>query len=321
MTQSPAEIELTPEAEVRLGEYLRLVRAALAGSPDVSADEVEADIREHVENELRDRPRPVPRPELEAVLARLGPPTQWLPAGRAAPPPGLSTAGQYVRDRWRAAREAVWRGPEDWRLPYLTLGTFALSVTIFPPLLPVAYILGRAGVTVGRDKGIELGAARKWMLYPPIALVSLALLMAVTVLPPMGMTAIVCGTAGDADRIERRELSGEPTRGRYISDRELMARHPEVVTTVDRALAPFPGNRDVREVLAGGFVGLGALTLWGAVVGLLAAAFPAAVRATFLPLANGFGGRTARRVGLVSLMAFAIWCGVAYRWMRDTGVM
>ena len=50
MSGAGTMIEFTPEAEARLVEYLRQVRAALSGSPDVSPDEIEADIREHVEN-------------------------------------------------------------------------------------------------------------------------------------------------------------------------------------------------------------------------------------------------------------------------------
>jgi hypothetical protein len=313
--------ELTPDAEIRLEEYLGQVRAALAGAPDVSPDEVEADIREHVENELRHRPRPVARPELEAVLARLGPPTQWLPAGRAVPP-AFGGLRQYVGARWRAAREAVWRGPEDWRLPYLTLGVFALSISVFPPFLLVSYFLGRAGIAVAREKDIELGAARKWMLYPPVVLISAKLLIAIALLPPILATGIIASETESADRYERWELAGRP-RDTSASDpaRRLIARHPNVVTTLDRILAPFPGNRDVRDALGVLFLGTGMLALWLTGIGLTAGRFPCTVQSAFVPLCNGFGGKTARRVGLVSLMIFAVWCGVGSRLLQDAGLM
>ena len=111
---------LSPDAEARFEEYLAQVRRALAGVPDVSPAEIEADIREHVENELRAAARPVEPFVLEAVLTRLGPPTQWLPPGRppvtAQVTAGFATLGQYLKARRRAAWESVWRGPEDWRL-------------------------------------------------------------------------------------------------------------------------------------------------------------------------------------------------------------
>ena len=69
-------IEFTTEAEDRFADYLRQVHTALAGSADVNPDEIEADIREHVENELRMEFAPVGVGPLERVLTRLGPPAQ-----------------------------------------------------------------------------------------------------------------------------------------------------------------------------------------------------------------------------------------------------
>jgi len=162
MTDSPAEVEFAPEAEARFADYLREVRAALAGVPDVNPDEIEADVREHVENELHAKPRPVRLADLEAVLVRLGPPTQWAPART-----GLSMSiGQILRARWQGLREAIWRGPEDWRLAYLAFGVFAIGVLAFPlfPLfLVLSYILSRAAIALAKGKGVALGA-RNWLV-------------------------------------------------------------------------------------------------------------------------------------------------------------
>lgn len=43
---------LTPKAHERLEQYLRQVRSALSDCPSVSADDMERDIREHIDNEL-----------------------------------------------------------------------------------------------------------------------------------------------------------------------------------------------------------------------------------------------------------------------------
>jgi hypothetical protein len=43
---------LSPEANARLEQYLRDVRSTLTGCDLVNADEVERDIREHIESEL-----------------------------------------------------------------------------------------------------------------------------------------------------------------------------------------------------------------------------------------------------------------------------
>ncbi|MBX9625339.1 MAG: hypothetical protein K2X82_16150 [Gemmataceae bacterium] len=334
MTASPAGIELSAAAEVRLAAYLDQVRAVLAGVPDVAPDEIAADIREHVEHELAGAPRPAGLSDLEAVLARLGPPAGWLPSSRGAAParPAFAGVRPFLRDRWRAAKEALWRGPEDWRLAYLAFGVFAVGVLTGPFLglfLPVSYVLARAGIAAAREQGIELGMARKWLLYPPVALVSTALLLAVVAVP-VGATAAVVAAAQDADHHQRWELAGRPMSPRYRTSYpsagmwgrgELRAEHPDVTTALDRVLGVFPGNPDVREVLAGAFVGAGVFALWGTIVGLLGGAFPGAVRAVFVPYFGRFEGAWARRVGVACLLGAGIWCGFAYRILTDAGVV
>ena len=76
--------DFTAEATARLESYLLRVRLALRGVPGVSADEVEADIRDHVATALRPVAAPVPLDRLEPVLEALGPPSGWRPAGAVA---------------------------------------------------------------------------------------------------------------------------------------------------------------------------------------------------------------------------------------------
>ncbi|HEX4608596.1 MAG TPA: hypothetical protein VH092_10370, partial [Urbifossiella sp.] len=282
---------LTPAAEARFDDYLDQVRRALAGAPDVSPGEIEADIREHVENELRAAARPVEPFVLEAVLRRLGPPTQWLPAGRpAAPAAPFTTLGQYLKVRWRAARAAVWRGPEDWRLAYLSFGTFALGVLafpVFPLFLVLSYLLSRAGLAVAADRGVVLDAGRKWLLYPPVVLVSLGLGLVVAA-APLGIVAVTVEQTRQADHQERWELAGRPTANPWrnaprLAPRALAERFPDVVTRLDRVLGVFPGPAATREVLAVGFLAAGVMAAWWAVVGCAAGAFPGLARGLVLP--------------------------------------
>jgi hypothetical protein len=320
--------EFTPDAEARLAEYLRQARAALAGSADVNADEIEADIREHVGNEFRLATRPVTRVELEAVLARLGPPSQWLPSGRAEPPARGPSVGEYLGARWRAAREAVWRGPEDWRLAYLTLATFAIGlVTIFIPIfLLVSYILGRAGLALAREKGIELGASRKWLLYPPVVLISLKLLLVVA-LWPVALGVAVGASVESAyhrvqnfDRPDRDPLSPREAREwrDWQSWKERMARQVEEDRQV---LAMVPVAPAWAAPAAALFTAAGALSLWWAVLGFVGASCPRAVRAVFVPLCDRFEPRHGWRVGVVSVLAFAIWAGFAHRFASEAGLV
>lgn len=335
MTGVTPMIEFTPEAEARLADYLRQVRAALAGAADVSPDEIESDIREHVENELRAAPRPVGRPALEAVLARLGPPAQW---GAGDNPSLLGRLGHALRGagaslgaRLRAAREAVWRGPEDWRLTYLAFGVFAvgvLTVIAFPVCLPVSYLLARAGVAHAREKGVELGA-RKWLLYPPLVFVSTVLLVAVVALPVAvgGMTAKeVTGAENRVASFDRP--NPEPTDPRdWRAMRDWQAREAvkegaaKQVEEDRKLLAAIPVAPRWAPAAAGLFVGAGACLLWWTLLGVLGGTFPGAVRAVFFPLTARFRAGHGWWVAVPCAAALALWGVAAYEVAASAGVV
>jgi hypothetical protein len=332
MTDVRGGVELTAEAEARLGEYLAGVRAALAGLPGVSPDEIEADVREHVENELRAAPRPVGAAALEAVLARLGPPDQWAAGDR---PSALARAGHAVRagwgrlraglgGRWRAAREAVAGGPDDARLAYLTFGVFALGVVTvigFPVCLVVSYLLARAGVAAAREKGVELGASRKWLLYPPAVVVSTGLLLSLAG-PPVAAGA----WAGDevsraASRVAEFDRPDPvPLDGRGLRDwREREARRERMARQVEedrRLLAAVPAEPRWAPAAAGVFAGGGAAALLGLVLGVVGATWPGAVRGVFFPLAERFRSWHGWVLAVGCTVVLAAWSVAVYEAAR-----
>lgn len=101
-------IDLTPDAKVRFEQYLQRLRGSLRGTRAVEADEVEQNVREHVEIALAGAPSPVGAASLADVLEQLGPPEQWL--------------SDEERPAWRRAMDRLIQGSEDWRLPYLSIG-------------------------------------------------------------------------------------------------------------------------------------------------------------------------------------------------------
>jgi len=322
MSGAGTMIEFNPEAEARLAEYLGQVRAALAGSEDVNPDEIEADIREHVENELHAAPSPVGVARLEAVLDQLGPPAKW---GAVESPSLLQRLKQNLRlgERLRSAREAFWRGPEDWRLAYLTFGVFATGVLVFPlfPLfLIIAYCLGRAGIALAREKGVELGAARKWLLYPPVAIVSLALLLAVLALPLVAGGVTGAQVAGAVQRVESDERDNpgltNPLDQRAMRNWEArMARKDRMASQLEedrQLLAMIPVQRDWAPAAAGLFIGTGAAAIWWTLLGFATASFPRTVRATFVPFCNRFERKHGMRLAVPSLAVAVAWCFVAF---------
>lgn len=335
MTYTPADIGLSPEATARLDAYLAQVRAALAGAADVNPDEIDADIREHIENELQGQPRPVPLAVLEGVLAKLGPPSQWgagsnptlFARARHLLHEGLRGARAAAAERAKRVRFAIWNGPEDWRLPYLSFGVLALgalTVFVFPLALLVSYILSRAGLAVAREKAIELGAGRKWLLYPPVVLVSTALLVAVVAWPVavgVGTAKEVSGALSrvrDYDRPERPAVTAREMRDLQAS-RERKERMAAQVEEDRMLLAAIPGAPDWAPAVAGLFVGFGAVAIWWTVLGFMSAAFPGAVRATFVPLGDQFERRHGSWLGWVCLALAVGWCVAAWDIARTAG--
>ena len=104
--------DLTQDAQVALSTYLQRVRLSLRGT-SVDADEVERDVREHIEEALNGRSDPVPAADLSGVLERLGSPDQWVPDE------GIPL--------WRRTIRRISAGPEDWRLAYASLGLAAVA--------------------------------------------------------------------------------------------------------------------------------------------------------------------------------------------------
>ena len=333
MTHTPADIGLSPEAASRLDEYLGQVRAALAGAADVNPDEIDADIREHVENELRPVPRPVPLAALEAVLTKLGPPAQW---GAGADPTLFHRARHLISEGLRGARAAaverakrvrlvLWNGPEDWRLAYLSFGVLALgalTVVVFPIALLVSYVLSRAGLAAAREKGLDLGAGQKWLLYPPVVLVSASLLIVVVVWPVAfgGMTF---------EEVERargriaRLYAPTPLPNRHTAlspDAAVWREYPKLET--DRALlAAIPVAPDFAPIAAGLFVGFGAVMIWWTVIGFVGMAFPSVIRAAFVPLCDRFERHHGSWLGFTCLAVSVGWCVAAWNYASAAGLI
>jgi hypothetical protein len=124
---------LTPDAQQHLERYLHAVRLSLRGT-GVPADDVEADVRDHIASALESEAPPVAASALERVLERLGPPAVWVPDGELP--------------HWRRVVRRLAQGPEEWRLAYLCFALTVAGVLTAPfggvVLLAAAYFLARA---------------------------------------------------------------------------------------------------------------------------------------------------------------------------------
>ena len=348
MTDTPAALHLSPDAEARLEDYLRQVRAALAGIAGVSPEEIEADVREHVGNELRGAPRPVGVAALEGVLTQLGPPDQWasgehpstlrrvgcmirehLRHASEVARDRLRHAGEVAcvrfrgaRERLRGVREAILGGPEDMRLAYLSFGVFAigvLTVVLFPLALVVSYFLSRAGIALAREKGIPLDGGRKWLLYPPVVLVSIGLFVAVAFGPPVAALAAGGELVEDADRREHWELAGKPRD--VLPHRMWRMKHPEATTTLDKVLDQFPGDSESRWRLAAGFAGVGVFSAWFLILSTLATIFPTTARSVFCPLFDNYRRGRGVWLAVLALLVLVIWGVAAFEIAANAGLV
>ena len=308
MTGAAAMTGMTDSAEARLNDYLAQVRLALDGHPDVSPDEVAADILEHVDREFAGRIRPVTLDELETVLARLGPPSQWAHAGAES---HTHAAGVEAFDWKEAARslrrkslgvlDTLWKGPDDWRLPYLAFFLTLLAPFTFGMSLIAAYFLGRATLELAEEKGQLLGA-RRWLVYPAIVAVSLSLLLALL----FGPSLIV----GNFAEIEIREaVRLERATGEHFEHEKLLG-----------MIRQMPGASVAhRELVFVVFAMVGFLAAWWMILGLTMRAFPKFVAAVFHPLLLGCDRFHGVRLATCSGIVFLIWAGNAYRLWANAG--
>ena len=173
-------IELTPAAQERLDAYLQRMRNVLRGTKSVAADEVESNVREHIDIALASASGPVSATEVIGVLDRLGPPERWL--------------ADEERPAWRKIWDRLRSGPEDWRLAYVSFGLFLMAILFIPFMIP-AFVVSRAYVEFARNRGEELGA-RRWLVYPAIAFMLALAVVGLIVGPALPILAWGIGERG-----------------------------------------------------------------------------------------------------------------------------
>lgn len=277
-------IRYTPEALAHLDDYLNDVRSAVAGHSSISPDEVEADVRDHVTAALEHVAQPVTERDVAAVLERLGPPTQWVadshrsiwkylgdrlkPVGHRA----LEHVKALPGEAYQAGRGLVGRVrelPNGWRLAYVAFGLFALGLIafpLFPAFLIASYFAARADLALARERGETLGS-RRWLVYPPVVIVSLVLFLALT-LWPLAFAAV--GT--DLPRSARTDVAAAVG-------------------------VPVPMVKGV----VGTYAVVGAMSVWWMVLALVTLRFPKLSGLLFPP----FGGRFRRSDALIVLLLSA----------------
>ena len=120
-------IEYSQNATSRIEEYFQKVRTCLGISRSVDAQEVIDGLREHIERELSETPQPISEADAVDVIRRLGPPEQFVDESDIS--------------WWRKLAYRMQKGPEDWRLAYLSFGVLIFGGLLTGPLGFVASFL------------------------------------------------------------------------------------------------------------------------------------------------------------------------------------
>jgi len=284
-------MNLTLEAQETLDAYLADVRSAVMGHASVSPDEIEQDVRDHVQASLEGVEQPITAAKIEEVLERLGPPSQWVAGERRSiwkyltdslKPVGHKAVEQIKAlpgEAYQAGRglAACVRGlSHDWRLAYLAFGLFALGLIafpLFPAFLIASYIAARADASLARERGETLGA-RRWLIYPPMVIVSLAFMIALVFWPVIPSVA----------------MSHEIPRSQYSTAGEIMHVSPRAVQPVSAI-----------------YMAIGTVSLWWSILSLLVLRFPNLPATLFPPFCKSVRRIDALLVLLLAGTALVIW--------------
>ena len=194
MTADAISGKLSDAARQLLERYLWELRISLQGCRSVDPKEVEADVKQHIDQELADAPAPVSGDQLDEVLRKLGSPWQWVPVEELS--------------WWRRIVVKLRTGPNDLRLGALVMTLLVLGLIFVPltwPFLLGSFLLARATIAMIAEREKELGWQR-WLIYPPLVIVYLPLLVALIAWP--GLAGALAAELAD-DR-STNPFSGQP---------------------------------------------------------------------------------------------------------------
>lgn len=255
-------VEYSESAKSRIEDYLNAVRDRLKTSESVDAQEVVDDLRGHIERELSGVGQPVSEADVAKVLDRLGPPEQVVDEGDIS--------------WWRKMILCLRKGPEDWRLAYLSLGVLVVGTLLTGPFGIIAsFLLSRAAFSVAKEPEPP---AKKWLIYPSLIIVYVFIVFVGLLWP-----AALGGSVGT-----------------------LLSRGPGSPLYKD-IFFDNDGFGTVLVILACGGVGL---SVWWSLLWMAGRSRPAIVRVVFRPFAEHWTGHVFGKVvlsvwGLTVLLAGA----------------
>jgi hypothetical protein len=141
-------------AKSRIDDYLNAIRDRLRASDTSDVQEVVDDLRGHIERELSGMAQPVSEANVERILARLGLPDQVV--------------DEADMSWWRKMILRLRRGPEDWRLAYLSFAVLIVGSLLGGIGIIGSFLLSRAALSVAKEPEPK---AKRWLIYPSLIIV------------------------------------------------------------------------------------------------------------------------------------------------------
>jgi hypothetical protein len=165
MTADSLTPKLSDAARELFQKYLWELRLSLKGCSSVDPAEVEADVKQHIDQELAGEPAPVSGEKLGEILRKLGSPWQWVPIEELS--------------WWRRIVLRLRTGPSDLRLSAAVFALLVLGLIFVPltwPFLLASFLLARATLAMTAEAEKELGWQR-WLVYPPLIVIYIPILL------------------------------------------------------------------------------------------------------------------------------------------------
>lgn len=118
-------------------------------------NEIVQEIEEHIKQEISNYSKPITREDIEGIIKNLGEPRKWIDENELS--------------WWRKMCWMLWRGPDDWRLAYLSILLLFFGTALAGPFGTIAsFFFSRVVLELEGAKEIH---RKRWLIYPSLIIV------------------------------------------------------------------------------------------------------------------------------------------------------
>lgn len=150
-------LDLQIEDQTVLPRYFDQIRRC-AVFCKLDDDEIIQEIEDHIKQEISNHSKPITQKDIEGIIKNLGEPRKWVDANELP--------------WWRKMCWMLWRGPNDWRLAYLSICLLFFGTAIAGPFGIIAsFFFSRVVLELEGTPDIP---RKRWLIYPSLIIVYFA---------------------------------------------------------------------------------------------------------------------------------------------------